>query len=467
MELSFLKKKEHTGRYEIDMTNGPLFGKIVTFAVPLALSGVLQLLFNAADMVVAGQFAGPQALAAVGSTGALINLIINLFIGLSVGVNVLVARYFGSGQQKDLSETAHTAILTSLLSGVALIFIGFALSRPLLTMMGTPEDVIDHSVLYMRIYFAGMPVIMLYNFGGAILRAVGDTRRPLYFLTIAGVVNVCMNLFFVIVLKMGVAGVATATVLSQCISAALVLRCLVKSDAAYRVDLKQLRIVKGKLIQMMKIGIPAGIQGATFSISNVLIQSTINSFGSVAMAGATASSNLEGFLFTVVDAFTQAAQSFTSQNYGAKKPERVSRVYHICLASAAAVTVLMGGGAYLAGKSLLGLYTTEAQVVEYGMRRMLITMVPYFTIVLMNVTVGVLRGLGSSILPMMMSIGGTCGLRILWIYTILPLNPTWEMLFLSYPITWLITGILHYICYRVIRKRHVISPKPHPTESKA
>ena len=467
MELSFLKKKERTGRYEIDMTNGPLFGKIVTFAVPLALSGVLQLLFNAADMVVAGQFAGPQALAAVGSTGALINLIINLFIGLSVGVNVLVARYFGSGQQKDLSETAHTAILTSLVSGVALIFIGFVLSRPLLTLMGTPEDVIDHSVLYMRIYFAGMPVIMLYNFGGAILRAVGDTRRPLYFLTIAGIVNVCMNLFFVIVLKMGVAGVATATVLSQCISAALVLRCLVKSDAAYRVDLKRLRIVKGKLLQMMKIGIPAGIQGATFSVSNVLIQSTINSFGSVAMAGATASSNLEGFLFTVVDAFTQAAQSFTSQNYGAKKPERVSRVYHICLAAAAVVTVFMGGGAYLAGRQLLGLYTTEVQVVEYGLRRMLITMVPYFTIVLMNVTVGVLRGLGSSILPMMMSIGGTCGLRILWIYTILPLNPTWEMLFLSYPLTWLITGILQYICYRIIRKRHVISPQSHPTESKA
>lgn len=466
MNLPFLKKRERRGRYEIDMTNGPLFGKIVTFAVPLALSGVLQLLFNAADMVVAGQFAGPQALAAVGSTGALINLIINLFIGLSVGVNVLVARYFGSGQQKDLSETAHTAILTSLVSGVALIFIGFVLSRPLLTLMGTPEDVIDHSVLYMRIYFAGMPVIMLYNFGGAILRAVGDTRRPLYFLTLAGVVNVCMNLFFVIILKMGVAGVATATVLSQCISAALVLRCLVKSDAAYRVDLKQLRIVKGKLIQMMKIGIPAGIQGATFSISNVLIQSTINSFGSVAMAGATASSNLEGFLFTVVDAFTQAAQSFTSQNYGARKPERVSRVYHICLASAAIVTVLMGGGSYLVGRSLLGLYTTEAQVVEYGMRRMLITMVPYFTIVLMNVTVGVLRGLGSSILPMMMSIGGTCGLRILWIYTILPLNPTWEMLFLSYPITWLITGVLQYISYLVL-KRRIASSKLHPTESKA
>lgn len=453
MNLSFLRKHAQKGRYEIDMTNGPLLGKIVTFAVPLALSGILQLLFNAADMVVAGQFAGSQALAAVGSTGALINLIINLFIGLSVGVNVLVARYYGSGQQKDLSETAHTAILTSLVSGVALIFIGFALSRPLLTLMGTPDDVIDHSVLYMRIYFAGMPVIMLYNFGAAVLRAVGDTRRPLYFLTLAGVVNVCLNLFFVIVLKMGVAGGATATVLSQCISAALVLRCLVKSDAAYRIDLKKLCIAKEKLIQMMKIGIPAGIQGATFSVSNVIIQSTINSFGSVAMAGATASSNLEGFLWTVVDAFTQAAQSFVSQNYGARKPERVGRVYHICIAIAAVVTIIMGGGAYLAGRQLLGLYTTDAQVIEYGLRRMLITMVPYFTIVLMNVTVGVLRGLGSSILPMVMSIGGTCGLRILWIYTLLPMNPTWEMLFLSYPISWLVTGAFQYICYLAIKKR--------------
>lgn len=453
MNLSFLRKHAQKGRYEIDMTNGPLLGKIVTFAVPLALSGILQLLFNAADMVVAGQFAGSQALAAVGSTGALINLIINLFIGLSVGVNVLVARYYGSGQQKDLSETAHTAILTSLVSGVALIFIGFALSRPLLTLMGTPDDVIDHSVLYMRIYFAGMPVIMLYNFGAAVLRAVGDTRRPLYFLTLAGVVNVCLNLFFVIVLKMGVAGVATATVLSQCISAALVLRCLVKSDAAYRIDLKKLCIAKEKLIQMMKIGIPAGIQGATFSVSNVIIQSTINSFGSVAMAGATASSNLEGFLWTVVDAFTQAAQSFTSQNYGARKPGRVSRVMAICLAMAVGCSIAMGGGAYLGGHTLLGLYTSDEQVIEYGLRRMLITCVPYFTIALMNVLVGMLRGLGSSIMPMIMSIIGTCGLRIVWIYTIFSLNPTWEVLFLSYPISWLVTGVFQLICYFFVKKK--------------
>ena len=447
------KGKEKKGSYEIDMTNGPLLGKIVKFAVPLALSGVLQLLFNAADMVVAGRFAGSQALAAVGSTGALNMLIVNLFIGLSVGVNVLVARYYGSGQAGELNDTVHTAILTSLISGLLLIFIGIGLSRPLLTLMDTPADVIDESVKYMRIVFAGMPVSMLYNFGGAILRAVGDTRRPLYFLTIAGVVNVCLNVFFVVVLQMGVAGVATATVISQTISAALVLWCLVKTDAAYRVDLKKLRISKGKLLQMMKIGIPAGIQGATFSVSNVVIQSTVNTFGSLAMAGSTACGNIEGFLWTVVDAFTQAAQSFTSQNYGAKKPERVGRVFFICLFMAMALSFVMGGTAYLNGSALLSLYTSDSGVIEYGLRRMLLSCVPYFTIVLMNIPVGMLRGLGSSLVTMVMSIIGTCGLRIVWIYTAFALNPTWEMLFLSYPISWLVTGIFQLIAYFIIKKK--------------
>ncbi len=448
-----LKPRERKSSFEINMTEGPLLGKIVKFAIPLALSGVLQLLFNAADMVVAGRFAGKEALAAVGSTGALINLIINLFIGLSVGVNVLVARAYGSGQHSELDETVHTAILTSLISGVALIFIGVGLSQPVLEWMETPPDVIDQSVLYMRIYFIGMPATMLYNFGGAVLRAVGDTRRPLYFLTIAGIVNVCFNLFFVIVLDMGVAGVAVATVISQTISAGLVLWCLMKSDAPYRVTLRRLRIVKGKLLQMMHIGIPAGIQGATFSISNVVIQSTVNSFGSIAMAAATASSNLEGFLWTVVDAFTQAAQSFTSQNYGAKKPERIKRVCMACLLMAMGLSVVLGCGSYLGGRVLLGLYTPDQQVIEYGLRRMLVTCVPYFTIALMNVMVGMLRGLGSSMMPMLMSIIGTCGLRIAWIYMILPINRTWEMLFFSYPLSWIVTGVFQLICYFVVKKK--------------
>lgn len=447
-----LKQKERKGTYEIDMTTGPLLGKIVRFAIPLGLSGILQLLFNAADMVVAGQFAGSQALAAVGATSALINLIVNLFIGLSVGVNVLVARSYGSGQLHELDDTVHTAILTSIISGVMLVFIGIGLSKPLLTLMGTPDDVIDGAVLYMRIYFIGMPVSMLYNFGSAVLRAVGDTRRPLYFATIAGVVNIIFNLFFVIVFEMGVAGVAIATVISQAISAGLVLWCLIKSDTAYRLDLKRLRIVKDKLIAMLQIGIPAGINGAAFSISNVVIQSTVNSFGSIAMAGATASGNIEGFLWTVVDAFTQAAQSFTSQNYGAKKPKRISRVFTVCLLLAIGSSVVLGGGAYLASPYLLKLYNTDPQVINFGMRRMMITCVPYFTIALMNVLVGMLRGLGSSVRPMIMSIVGTCGLRMLWIYTILPLNHTWEMLFLSYPISWLVTGVFQLICYYFVRK---------------
>lgn len=449
----FWKGKEKKSSFEIDMTNGPLLGKVVKFAIPLALSGVLQLLFNAADMVVAGRFAGSQALAAVGSTGALNMLIVNLFMGLSVGVNVLVARYYGSGQSGELSETVHTAILTSLASGVLLVFIGIGLSRPLLTLMDTPADVINESVKYMRIVFAGMPVSMLYNFGSAILRAVGDTRRPLYFLTIAGVVNVCLNVFFVVVLQMGVAGVATATVISQTISAALVLWCLVKTDAAYRVDLKRLRIYKGKLLQMMRIGIPAGIQGATFSVSNVVIQSTVNTFGSLAMAGSTACGNVEGFLWTVVDAFTQAGQSFTSQNYGAKKPERVGRVFLICMSMAIALSMAMGGAAYLNGSALLGLYTSDSGVIEFGLRRMLLSCVPYFTIVLMNIPTGMLRGLGSSVMPMVMSIIGTCGLRILWIYTAFAANPTWEMLFLSYPISWVVTGLFQLIALFYVKRK--------------
>lgn len=446
-------KGERKGSYEIDMTNGPLLGKIVKFAIPLALSGILQLLFNAADMVVAGRFAGSQALAAVGSTGALIQLLINLFIGLSIGVNVLVARYYGAGQRKDLDETVHTAVLISLISGVFLIFAGVSLARPLLEMMGTPEDVIGQSVLYMRIYFIGMPVMMLYNFGSAILRAVGDTKRPLYFLLIAGVVNVVLNLFFVIVLHMGVAGVATATVISQCISAGLVLLCLVRSDTVYRVELKRLRVVRGKLWQMTKIGIPAGIQGATFSISNVLIQSTINSFGSIAMAGSTAAGNIEGFVFTSMDSLTQAALSFTGQNYGAKKYDRINKVLADCLLLVTIVGIVMGCGAYLAGRPLLSIYTSNPEVIDYGMVRLLMLCVPYCTCGIMNVLVGAMRGLGSSITPMVVSIFGVCVLRVVWIYTVFAMFPGWDILFLSYPVTWVVTALIEVVCFFLIKKR--------------
>ena len=301
--------KENEKKYEIDMCDGPLLGKIMIFYIPLMLSGILQLLFNAADIVVVGRFAGNEALAAVGSTGSLTNLIVNLFIGLSVGANVLVARFYGAKQDRELTETVQTSVATAIAGGIILIFLGFFLSKPALGWMGTPEDVIAHSVLYMRIYFAGMPFMMVYNFGSAVLRAVGDTKRPLYYLLIAGVVNVVLNLIFVIVFSMGVAGVAIATVVSQAISAALVVRCLVQTESAYRLELKGLKIVPDKLLKMVQIGVPAGMQGALFSISNVLIQSSVNSFGSVAMAGNTAASNIEGFVYTAMNAFHQDRKS--------------------------------------------------------------------------------------------------------------------------------------------------------------
>ena len=437
------------------MTNGPLLGKIVRFAIPLAISGILQLLFNAADIIVVGQFVGPQALAAVGSTSALIQLIVNLFIGLSIGVNVLVARYYGAGQSKDLHETVHTAVLVSLICGVILIFVGIALSRPLLELMGTPEDVVDQAVLYMRIYFAGMPVMMLYNFGSAILRAVGDTQRPLYFLFIAGIINVILNLFFVIVFHMGVEGVAIPTVISQCVSAVLVLLCLMKSEGVYRVELKKLTIHRDKLWQMTKIGIPAGIQSATFSISNVLIQSSINSFGSIAMAGSTAGGNIVGFVWTAMDAFTQSTLSFTGQNYGAKKFHRITKVVWYNLILVTGVGIVLGVGAYLLGRPLLSIYSSDPEVIAYGLERMLLVCVPYFTCGIMNIFVGAMRGLGSSLTPMVVSIFGVCVLRVVWIYTIFPLDRTFTMLFLSYPVTWVVTTLIESVCFLVIRKHAI------------
>ncbi len=450
MKLPF---KGRRGSYEIDMTNGPLLGKIVRFAIPLALAGILQLLFNAADIVVAGRFAGSQALAAVGSTGALNMLIVNLFMGLSVGVNVLVARFYGGQNYKDLKETVHTAILTALMCGVLLVFIGVSLSRPLLTLMGTPEDVISQSVLYMRIVFAGMPAMMLYNFGAAVLRAVGDTQRPLYFLLISGVINVILNLFCVIVLHMGVAGVAVATVASQCISAVLVLVCLIRSKAPYRLDPKALRIYKGKLLQMTKIGVPAGIQGAMFSLSNVVIQSTVNSFGSIAMAGGTAAGNIEGFVFTAEDAFAQAALSFTGQNYGARKFNRINKVLVNCLLLVSLVGMVLGGAVCLFSKPLLGIYSTDPEVIKYGAQRMMLVALPHFICGAMGVFTGVLRGLGSSVTPMLITVFGTCVLRVAWVYTAFPLNPTWQMLFLSYPISWLVTGLIQFAAFLFVKKR--------------
>ena len=451
--------------YEIDMTNGPLLGKIVRFAIPLAISGILQLLFNAADMIVVGRFAGANALAAVGATGALINLIVTLFMGLSVGTNVLVAQYYGGDHQKDLSETVHTSILASLLFGVVLIGIGMVLARPILTAMATPADVLDQAVLYMRIYFIGMPVMMLYNFGAAILRAVGDTQRPLYFLVIAGVVNVVLNLFFVIVLHMDVAGVATATDISQAVSALLVLRCLIKTDGPYQVDLRRLTIKKDKLLRMVKIGLPAGIQGASFSISNVLIQSSINSFGSMAMAGNTAAANIEGFVGMGVDAFSQAALSFTGQNMGAGKPQRIRKIILLCMGMGIGVGLVLGVGCRLAGPQLLGFYTEDPQVIDYGLRRMNYVCVLQCVAATMGVMVGVLRGMGSSIAPMAITMTFVCGFRVVWLFTVFAAAPSLEMLYISYPITWALAAFCDLLFYFHLKRK--LKLRRHGNESLA
>lgn len=439
-----------SNKYEIDMCNGPLLGKILVFYIPLMLSGVLQLLFNAADIVVVGRFAGSESLAAVGSTSSLINLLVNLFIGLSVGANVLVARYYGAGQQKELSEMVHTAVMTSLISGCILIILGICLAGPALRLMATPEDVIDKAILYMRIYFVGMPFMMAYNFGSAILRAVGDTKRPLYYLLIAGVVNVVLNLIFVIVFSMGVAGVAIATVISQAVSSALVIRCLVLTDSVYKLNLKQLAIVPDKLIKMVQIGLPAGLQGALFSISNVLIQSSVNSFGSIAMAGNTAASNIEGFIYTAMNAFHQTAISFTGQNFGASKYKRIGKILLICQISVLAVGLVMGNAAYLFAGTLLKLYSSDGEVIRYGILRMSIICTSYCFCGMMDVMVGSLRGMGYSIMPMLVSLTGACLFRIVWIYTVFQSYRTLECLYISYPISWALTFAVHLICFAVV-----------------
>lgn len=441
--------------YEIDMCNGSLFSKILLFALPLMLSGILQLLFNAADIVVVGRFTGNTALAAVGSTSSLINLLVNLFIGLSVGVNVMVAKYYGARRERDIEETVHTAVLTAVIAGAVLMILGILVAHPVLHLMGTPDDVIDQSVLYMRVYFLGMIGVLVYNFGGAVLRGIGDTRRPLYILFAAGLVNVIFNLIFVIVFHWGVAGTAAATAISQFLSAGLVLYCLMKSDSSYRLNLKKLRIVPKKLKEMAAIGVPAGLQGAVFSISNVLIQSSVNSFGSIAMAGNTAAANLEGFVYVAMNSFHQAALSFTSQNYGARQYKRITKVLFLCLGMVTVTGLVLGNGVYLTGKWLLQIYSTDAEVISYGMLRLMYIVIPYFLCGLMDVMSGIMRGLGHSVIAMVVSMLGACGLRIVWIFTIFAMHRSLDSLFISYPVTWAVTFLAHVVCFLIVKRKQL------------
>lgn len=439
--------------YEMDMTSGPLLKKILIFSVPLMLSGILQLLFNAADIIVVGQFTGSSALAAVGSTSSLINLFVNVFIGFSIGANVLVAQYFGARDEKNVHETVHTSILLAIICGLILIVAGISLAPPMLELMDTPDEVLGQAVLYMRIYFVGMPATLVYNFGAAILRAVGDTRRPLYYLFVAGCVNVVLNLFFVVVCGRGVDGVAIATVISQVISAALIVRCLVKSDGMYRLNLSMLKLHRQKVIQIARIGLPAGFQGAIFSISNVLIQSSVNSFGSIAMAGNTAASNIEGFIYTCMNAVYQTSLSFTSQNLGAGKIKRISRILVECLIVVFLVGAVMGLVAYTFGAELLRIYSTDPEVIENGLHRMRVICQTYYLCGMMDVTVGALRGLGYSVMPMLVSLAGVCGVRIVWIFTAFVWSRSLFTLYISYPISWGATFVIHLICFAVVYRK--------------
>ena len=440
-------------KYEIDMCNGTIMDKLISFSVPLILSGILQLLFNAVDIIVVGRFSGSQALAAVGSTTALINIFTNLFIGISLGANVLAARFYAAQKDKEMSETVHTAIMLALISGVVMLFVGIFFARGALELMGTPDDVIGQSTLYMRIYFAGMPFFMLYNYGAAILRAVGDTKRPLLFLIVSGVVNACLNLFLVIVFHLGVAGVAIATVTAQGISCALVLRCLQRSQASYQLRFRDLKIRGCYVQQIFQVGLPAGIQSTVINFSNALLQSSVNSFGSIAMAGYTAANNLFGFLYVSTNSITQACMSFTSQNYGVGKWKRMDRVLFDCIILSVVVMLTLGGGMYFFGPEVLKIYTTNPRVISCGMEVLTYTTLTYFLCGIMDLLPGALRGMGYSSVPMILSIIGTVGTRIVWIFGIFPNHRSLDILFISYPVSWMITIVLQVICFYFVRRK--------------
>lgn len=438
----------------MDMCNGPLLGKIIIYSIPMILSGILQLLYNAADVIVVGRYTGSTALAAVGSTGSLTNLLVNLFMGLSVGTSVTVAQFYGAGDWKKVTRTVHTSIAASIICGIFVGILGICTAERLLIAMDTPADVLGQASLYMRIYFAGVPASMIYNFGSSILRAVGDTKRPFIFLSVAGLINVGLNLFFVIVFNMGVAGVAWATVISQVISAVLVIISLMQFNGPCRLILKDIRIYGHELLQMVKIGIPAGLQGTIFSISNVMIQSSVNSFGSAVMAGNSAASNIEGFIYAAMNSIYNTALTFTGQNVGAKKYNRINKILGICLLTVFTIGFGMGMTALLLDRQLLGIYAPgDTEVINYGIIRLNIIAKTYFLCGMMDVMVGMIRGMGKSFMPMAVSVVGVCGLRIAWIFLVFGRNRDLATLYISYPVSWIVTFSIHLVTYFVIKKR--------------
>ena len=455
---------EKTKSYQIDMTNGSIIGKLVRFSVPLIFSGILQLLFNAADVIVVGKFAGDNSLAAVGSTGSLINLLVNLFVGLSVGTNVVAANYFGAGKKKEVSETVHTAILISVYSGIFLTVVGVIGAKELLKLMQSPPEVLDKATLYLKIYFGGITATMVYNFGASLLRAKGDTKRPLYFLLFAGIVNVVLNLIFVIFLHMDVAGVALATVISQVISAFLVVFSLMKEEDEFKLDITKLKINRDILFHIIKIGVPAGFQGIMFSFSNVIIQSSVNSFGAITVAGNSAASNLEGFVYVAMNGFSQGTLTFTSQNVGASKYQRVKKVVIYSEVLVMIIGLVLGNLMYAFGRPLLAIYTDNPLVLEAGMERFSIICTLYFLCGMMDVAANAIRGLGHSLLPMFVTVIGVCGLRLLYIGTVfvIPRFHNCISLFVSYPISWSVTFIAHIICFLLLLSKVMPNEKKMP-----
>ncbi|MBR2189152.1 MAG: MATE family efflux transporter [Eubacterium sp.] len=441
-------------RNSIDMTHGPLAGKLIMFAIPLIAANILQLLFNAADVIVVGRFAGSDSLAAVGSTTSAIFLFINVMMGLSVGVNVMIARFLGiTGEDRKISRTVHTAVSVGILGGIGVGLVGIALAGPLLRLMAVPEEIFPLAVLYMRIYFAGTAFNMVYNYGAAALRARGDTKRPLYYLTISGLLNVILNLLFVIVLKMNVAGVALATIISQGVSAVLVLINLSKSDDALRFSFRNLCIDGKLLADMARIGVPAGLQMCLFSIANMTVQGAINSYGGTVMAGVSAATSIESFMYTAMAALHQTCQTFTSQNAGARKYDRVDRVVRLCLLYALIVGVVLSlvidGFRY----PLLHIYNTDPAVVEAGVVRMVIMVTPYFIYGMADVFVGAIRGCGHALSPVIATLLCTCLLRILWTLWLDTSRYGVEWIYYSFPVTWLLLLIVVFIIWRHVRKQ--------------
>ena len=442
-------------KYEMDMCSGSILKKMLMFTLPLMLSSILQLLFNAADIVVVGRFAGDNSLAAVGSTTALINLLTNLFVGLSIGANVTAARNYGGKREDALSRTVHTAVTISIISGVILTVIGVVGTKEMLRLMSTPDEIIDLAADYLRIYFAGITATTIYNFGSALLRAIGDTKRPLYYLLAAGAVNVVLNLLFVIVFKMDVSGVALATIISESLSAFLVIRCLMRETGAIKLELKKLRVHKAELISIIRIGLPAGFQGIVFALSNVVIQSSVNLFGNIVVAGNSAAANIEGFVYMAMNSFYQATLSFMSQNFGAGEYKRLNKILACGELCVVAVGLVLGNAAVLFGNQLLSIYSDSPEVIAAGMVRLHYISKVYFLCGIMDVLVGALRGIGYSVLPMVVSLLGACGLRLLWIATVfqIPQFHKVEVVYLSYAITWIITAGVHFLCYVIVRKK--------------